>query len=348
MAPDRQRLHAPGRGDPVGRAILVAFGVYLAALGLTWWAIQVFVPDHLTLSLFGHVLVRDRVHQHIVNRAGLFVLIMPAIFAFELALTGWAESSLRRLTVRPTRSSLTDLAVFFLSQTPIKSTVSLIVSLGLTLVSAAWLHHLLQRATGLSFSIAAMPVAAQMVLFFLVYSFFDYWSHRLDHAPLFWPLHRYHHSAEDFCVLTSVRVHPAAFTSLVGALPPLVLLWPSADVIALSALLIPMLRYLIHSRINSNFGFVGRWLLQSPTHHRLHHILDMSHATGHFSLCPLWDRLFGTWRHDADDADQSLVVGVAAPYRHGAWLVADMWRDYAEFWRGLGRLASPRPQTIGE
>ena len=110
----------------------------------------------------------------------------------------------------------------------------------------------------------------------------------------------------------------------------------------------PALRYRFADQLD--FGFVGHWLLQSPVHHRLHHVLDMSRATGHFGLCPLWDRLFGTWREEfAGSVDQSLAVGVATPYRHDAWLVADMWRDYADFWKGVWRLGAVAPsQTAGE
>jgi len=100
-------------------------------------------------------------------------------------------------------------------------------------------------------------------------------------------------------------------------------------------LVVLSLGFLIHSRIDSDWGWIGRWVLQSPNHHRLHHILDISLVpAGHFSMAPLWDRLFGTWR---GDADQSLAIGVETAYRHGFWIVPDIARDYLDFWRGLLR-----------
>jgi len=103
-----------------------------------------------------------------------------------------------------------------------------------------------------------------------------------------------------------------------------------------------VLRYVIHSRINSNWGWFGRYVLQSPTHHRLHHILDIeTEPCGHYGLMPIWDHLFGTWR---GECDQSLVIGVDTPYRHGYLFVVDLLRDYADFWRGLaGGLIKPAP-----
>ena len=92
------------------------------------------------------------------------------------------------------------------------------------------------------------------------------------------------------------------------------------------------LGFVIHSRIDSSFGWVGRYIVQSPNHHRLHHKLDMSHPTGHFAMAPMWDHLFRTWY---GDADQSLVIGVDTPYRHGVWVGADLVRDYWDFWKGF-------------
>jgi sterol desaturase/sphingolipid hydroxylase (fatty acid hydroxylase superfamily) len=56
-------------------------------------------------------------------------------------------------------------------------------------------------------------------------------------------------------------------------------------------------------------------------------------------MAPIWDRLFGTWR---GDADQSLAIGVDTPYRHGFWVGPDLLRDYLDFWKGLipGRRAA--------
>jgi sterol desaturase/sphingolipid hydroxylase (fatty acid hydroxylase superfamily) len=94
------------------------------------------------------------------------------------------------------------------------------------------------------------------------------------------------------------------------------------------------LGFLIHSKIDSNFGWIGRWIIQSPQHHRLHHALDwITVPTGHFAQAPIWDHLFGTWR---GEADQTLPIGVDTAYRHGFWIVPDLVRDYWDFARSLG------------
>jgi sterol desaturase/sphingolipid hydroxylase (fatty acid hydroxylase superfamily) len=217
-----------------------------------------------------------------------------------------------------------------------------LMTLGVALISGAWAHDRIAALTGLSFTAASWPVWVQVPLLFAVFSFFDYWNHRLDHSHYFWPLHRFHHAAEDFCVLTASRVHPALFTGVVSAVLPPLLLGASPDAVFDVTVCSALLRYMIHSRIDTDLGWIGRYLIQSPNHHRLHHVLDISQQpVGHFSLAPVWDHLFGTWR---GDADQSLVIGVDTPYRHGAWIFADIWRDYVDFWRGLYRGLTGQPR----
>jgi sterol desaturase/sphingolipid hydroxylase (fatty acid hydroxylase superfamily) len=261
------------------------------------------------------------------------------VFLAEVASVGWAESSLRAILRAPTASMKTDMVSVFAWLTPIMTLFSAVATFGVVLVAGGWLHGLLQRLTGLSFSVAAAPLAVQVGATFLVFSFFDYWSHRLDHSSAFWPLHRFHHAAEEFCVLTSSRTHPAVFTAIVGSTLPGAAICASPAALVDMNLVVLALRFLIHSRIASDFGWVGRYLVQSPAHHRLHHRLIGRAEATNFSLAPIWDHLFGTW---AELPPEPARIGVQAPYRHGALPLADAWRDYAEFWRGLLGWLSPK------
>ncbi|QUD87462.1 sterol desaturase family protein [Phenylobacterium montanum] len=313
-------------------AILSGFLIYLALGAAVSWGIERLTPDTLRLAIGGHVATLTQLHRRIFATAAVMVLVIPAIFVLELCFVGWRRSSMRLLLIDHPRSSLSDLVCFLGWQGRIMSALTVVMSLGVALVSGAWLHQQLAAAIGFDLTLAHLPPAVQFAGYFVLFSFFDYWGHRLDHTHWFWPLHRFHHAAEDFCVLNSVRTHPAVFTDLVAVVTPAVICGVQPETLVQVNFFVLVLRYLIHSRIDSTWGFVGRWLLQSPNHHRLHHILDLSVPVGHFALVPLWDRLFGTWR---GDADQSLVIGVETPYRHGAWIGPDLWRDYRDFWAGL-------------
>ncbi len=313
---------------------LLALGVYLSVVLVAAWAAPQLMANRITLVVLGHDLAFGGGHGHHYGLRLLLVLVVPTIFLIELTMVGWRDSSLWRL-VRRTPSSMTDAVCFLVGQTPVMDVVSFVATLGLVLVSAQWLQAALRQWTGYNPSLAGAPFAGQLLIYFLVFSFIDYWTHRLDHSRWFWPLHRYHHAADDFCIFSAVRVHPAAFTGVIPELLPAVLVGASPEVLTAVSIFVVTHRYVIHSRMNANFGWVGRYMLQSPTHHRLHHSAEKERIGGHYSLVPLWDHLFGTWR---GEADQSLPIGVDTAYRQGMWLIPDWWRDYCEFWSGLSLL----------
>jgi sterol desaturase/sphingolipid hydroxylase (fatty acid hydroxylase superfamily) len=266
-------------------------------MGAAWWALLGVVPTHVSLTLLGHTVETDSAHEHI-NNAALIFLLLPSALWIEAAVVGWSKSSARQLLISPTASLKTDLACFFLGQAHVLDLVGRLLMLGVSMISGAAIHAWLQSTVGLDLGPPSLPVPVLIPLYFLVYTFFDYWTHRLDHTRFFWPLHRYHHSAEDFGVITAGRQHPAAFTAIFVVNLPLAILGAPAEVMIYVNVLVVGIGFLIHSKIDADWGWVGRWVIQSPNHHRLHHKLDMSHPTGHFAVAPIWDRLFGTWYGD--------------------------------------------------
>ncbi len=222
----------------------------------------------------------------------------------ELCLVNWTESSLHHLIRHPPPSSMTDLACFLcLEGTAVLGTLGVVMTFGFVLVSSVWLHGLIYKATGFSPSIASLAAPFQFAIFFLVYSFARPTGTIVRIIPRYlWPLRRFHYAADEFCIFNSVRIHPAGLaTVVIFTILPAALLNASPRVMVDVGLAIAVLRYVIHSRINSNWGWIGRWVLQSPVHHRLHHILDTTEPTGHFSLVPLWDHMFmASWRGDSD------------------------------------------------
>ncbi len=329
---------APGLGRVAIRRLLhpVALCVvatHLALLACAWWALNHLVPDTLALHLLGHDKVVHEVHRRVIDRTVEISVLLPSIFFLEYLCTGWTLSSVRHLLVDRTASSWSDLVCYLFQLAPAWTLVSAIMSLGVVYISGEWLRCFLAQKTGIDLTIAGTPLPFQVAVLFLIYTLFDYWSHRLDHTRMFWPLHRFHHSAESFSVLTAARVHPAMFTAVVGAVLPGVLLGSDRAALAYVGLVIIIIRLLIHSRIESNFGWVGRWIVQSPLHHRQHHARDWRPTN--LGLLPIWDRLFGTWR---DAPRTAMPIGVAEPYRHGAWIGPDLWRDYREFGTGVVKL----------
>lgn len=323
---------AGGRWTRQGVIALGVLALYAGVLAAAWFAIAPFIPEEVTLGLFGFEKTVEDVPSRILRDGSLLFAILPFAFWVEWIVVGTERSSLKQLLTRPTASMKTDVAMMLLGQAHILDIATKVMMLGASMISGLAIRDWITAHTGISISAAGLPFAVQLVLFFYVYTFFDYWTHRIDHGRLFWPLHRYHHSAEDFCVLTTSRQHPVEFVGVFVMNVPLAILGASPEVMIFINVLVTTIGFLIHSQMTSDWGWVGRWIIQSPQHHRLHHKLDMTEKTGHFGMAPVWDRLFGTWY---DNAAKYPEIGVAKPYRHGLWIVPDVLRDYFDFWKGF-------------
>lgn len=334
----------PARPGLARVALLLAFVLYVAILAGGWWAALQILPPAVHITLFGRSIGTNSAHEHI-NNAGLIFLLLPSALWIEAAMVGWQKSSARQLVVAPTPSLKTDIAVFFLGQAHITDIAGRILTLGAALISGAWIHDALAKATGVSLGPLPAPMPVQLVFYFFVYTFFDYWTHRFDHSRLLWPIHRYHHSARDFGVITSGRQHPAAFTGLFIVNLPMAIMGAPTDVMIYVNVLVVGIGFLIHSKMDADWGWFGRWVIQSPNNHRAHHKLDMSHPTGHFAIAPIWDRLFGTYYREGVG---EMEIGVDTEYAHGFMAPRDMARDYWHFWIGLfgGRSDGPNAAKL--
>jgi sterol desaturase/sphingolipid hydroxylase (fatty acid hydroxylase superfamily) len=326
---------APGArsGTPgFARGLMAAgFLTYAGLLALAWWALQALVPDQLAFHAAGHLFTLRHVHDKVLGNAALMLVLLPSALWIECLAVGWKNSSARAL-MAPTSSMKTDIMFLLLDQTHVMGVVARVMMLGASVISGEALRAWLFSRTGFVIDPSALPLTLQVPLYFVLYSFFDYWAHRLGHTRLFWPLHRYHHAAEDFCVINGARSHPAGVIGIFLINLPMPLLGATAEAMVWVNVIVIALGFLIHSRIESGWGWIGRWLVQSPLHHRLHHKLDMSQPTGFFGMMPVWDHLFGGW---SACREANVGIGVDTAYRHGFWLMPDLLRDYGDFWKGV-------------
>lgn len=289
-----------------------------------------------TIHVLGHAITLHDIHDKVLGDATLVLAILPAILWLECALIGWEKSSLRAL-LQPCASARTDIAAFLLQHLHLTGIIGKLMMLGVSVLSGEALRAWLVAHTGVTASLAMLPLAVQVLAGFLAYTFLDYWAHRIGHTRLFWPLHRYHHAAQEMVVNNGGRLHPAGFITVFIVNLPLPLLGASLDAMVWVNVLAAILGLLIHTRLESDWGWIGRYVVQSPRHHRLHHKLDMTVATGFFGMMPVWDHLFGGW---SEQGQANIAIGVDTEYRHGFWVVPDMLRDYRDFWLGLiGRRA---------
>jgi len=126
--------------------------------------------------------------------------------------------------------------------------------------------------------------------------FADYWSHRLLHTPLFWPIHAVHHSDTHVNGFTTFRVHVLELVVMnISYIALLSWLGIPSAMIAAAYIFASLHNAYIHFEIDIDHGPLN-WLIASPRFHRWHHA-DYPPAYGKnlANMIPLYDVLFGTY-----------------------------------------------------
>jgi sterol desaturase/sphingolipid hydroxylase (fatty acid hydroxylase superfamily) len=154
--------------------------------------------------------------------------------------------------------------------------------------------------------------AVAFVLAFLLADFFMWSSHFIRHkVPPLWRFHQVHHSQESLNALTDNRVH--FFESIVSATlayVPARLLGLGDEAALLLALATVYFTGFTHANVRTNLGPL-RYVLVTPQSHRVHHSTEEPHWDKNFgAISSIWDRIFGTQWHGADEYP---TVGIGEP-----------------------------------
>ncbi len=159
------------------------------------------------------------------------------------------------------------------------------------------------------------PLVVEAVLAFLALDLLIYWQHRLFHRiPLFWRLHRMHHSDLEFDVTTGVRFHPAEILAS--------LLIKLGAVIALGAPAVAVIAFEIALNATSLFNHSNlrlpaaadralRKLIVTPDMHRVHHSVHRhEHDSNYGFNLSWWDHLFRSYTAQPRDGHTTMQIGL--------------------------------------
>jgi sterol desaturase/sphingolipid hydroxylase (fatty acid hydroxylase superfamily) len=139
-----------------------------------------------------------------------------------------------------------------------------------------------------------------MVATFLIRSFAGYAFHVLMHkVPLFWRLHRIHHSDTHLDVSTTLRSHPVEVMMLFLTMVPLAIVFGLNPWALIAYEVIDgIVALLSHAnlRLPEQLDRTLRWLLVTPNMHCLHHSSYRPETDSNYSgVLSVWDRLFRTY-----------------------------------------------------
>lgn len=235
-------------------------------------------------------------------RLGAFALVLATMSAWE-TLAPRRERALPRSARWPAHAGLVVLGAV---------ATRIVVPAGLAGVAAGWGGS----GRGCLPALGLGPLAAD-ALAFAVLDLAIWAQHLLMHrVPLFWRLHRVHHSDPDFDATTAIRFHPIEIA--LSALWKLAVLVPlGASPRAVIAFEIALNGLALFNHANARLPAVLdrglRLVLVTPDFHRVHHSVRRDEQDSNFGFClTAWDRIFRRHRPAPRDGHERMRIGIGA------------------------------------
>jgi alkylglycerol monooxygenase len=176
-----------------------------------------------------------------------------------------------------------------------------------------------------------------------------YWMHRMSHeVNLLWAGHVVHHSSEEYNLAVALRqsaLH-GIFTWVFYV--PLALVGLPFGLFATTYALNLIYQFWIHTREIGTLGSTAEAVLNTPSHHRVHHGVNPQYQdTNYAGIFIVWDRLFGTFVREREP----VVYGLTKPLAswNPVWANVHVFRDIlvgawrAPTWRDRWRVIFGRP-----
>ncbi len=166
------------------------------------------------------------------------------------------------------------------------------------------------------FNNVLLPPWMSILLGVLGLDFVIYLQHAMFHAlPVFWRLHRMHHTDLDFDVTTGVRFHPLEILLSMG------IKMATVAALGLSAAAVILFEVLLNATSLFNHGNVRlpkkidqglRLLVVTPEMHRVHHSVVIKEHNSNFGFnFPWWDRLMGTYKVEPMKGHEGMTIGLS-------------------------------------
>lgn len=231
---------------------------------------------------------------------GVLALVFGGLAAIELAMPH------RRARLPKGQRWFTNLSLFALD------TVLVRLAIPLLMIGTAQLAG--ERGWGL-FNWIAVPVWLEFLAAVVLLDLALYIQHWATHrVPVLWQLHKVHHSDPDFDVTTAARFHPFEIgASMLYKMAVVALL--GAPVLAVFAfeILFNAATVFTHANVGlpRRVDSAARTLFVTPDMHRIHHSARRTETDSNYgTLLSLWDRLFGTYRREAEAGRGDIVIGL--------------------------------------
>jgi sterol desaturase/sphingolipid hydroxylase (fatty acid hydroxylase superfamily) len=131
-----------------------------------------------------------------------------------------------------------------------------------------------------------------------------YWWHRISHrSRWFWASHVVHHSSQHFNLSTNLRQSwTSQFSGLILLNVPLAYLGFHPGTVALAFTVNLLYQFWIHTEAIQRLPDWFEWLLNTPSHHRVHHASNPRYLDANYAgVLMIWDRLFGSFVPECEE-----------------------------------------------
>jgi sterol desaturase/sphingolipid hydroxylase (fatty acid hydroxylase superfamily) len=324
--------------------IAVGSAAVLAGFIFTWY--EVYKGSvHLDALQLIHAYFYEALRTVGSTNFGRLGSVVALVLAAEIFFNGWKGSSLFRLIIGQSGSAVMDTLNFFFILLNLTVFLELALSLGGALLVAefiAWVSSQYGWSRIALPSAGIFDISMSFAIYWLITSFVQYWVHRMMHLPTFWPLHRFHHAGTELNMITSFRIHPLepVITRFFSLVSPLIFFEVPQRVLLIYFIFGTVFDLLAHSQLSWGYGWLGRWVAHSPRVHQVHHSVEDEHQNLHFSNCPLWDHIFGTWYKGTKPATKFGIADPAYEKRPLTQVFIDTWIFYANLIRWVRSLAT--------
>ena len=167
-------------------------------------------------------------------------------------------------------------------------------------------------ADGAPWEIDAAALAAWVIAFVLV-DLCYYWSHRMSHeVNVLWAGHVVHHQSEEFNLAVALRQASIGKAMTWVFYLPLALIGMPWQLFVVSHGINLIYQFIIHTRAVGKMGRLTEWVLNTPSHHRVHHGVNPKYQDKNYAgVFILFDRWFGTYQGEEEEP----VYGITKPLR---------------------------------
>jgi len=165
------------------------------------------------------------------------------------------------------------------------------------------------------FHVVEIPLWLMIVVCIVALDLAVYGQHVLFHAvPIFWQVHKVHHTDTEFDVTTGLRFHTLEILLSLG-IKCIAILFLGAPAIAVLAfeILLNATAMFNHANIRLPFWLdrALRIFVVTPDMHRVHHSVLRKETNSNFGFnLTWWDFLFGTYRDQPENGHVNMTIGL--------------------------------------